>query len=142
VTTRYIRRRLQVATAIMLSIEWGVAWATLNTVWPKLTEWPWLQVAVGCLVAMAGGWTTFLMRYNAAKYDERPFAFAREFSINTIFAVVAGMAAYFLAASIMTEPGHEAWVGLILLGAGVAGEPFLRRLGEWVVSLMHIRSGE
>ena len=133
---RYLKARLRAIAALMLTVEWGVAWAAMDTVWPQLTEWPWLQVLVGCLVSWCGGVTSYLIRFTAASYEERHFHTLHEFAGATVYSLVAGMGACFMAAAFPAAMGNEGLVGLILLGAGFSAVQFLTELGRRVVAMV------
>ena len=89
-----IRRRIARVTVVLLGMGWGVAWSVVAATQPDLIGLPWVQIAVGALIAAWGGATATLGRYLTATYESRPFLWRPEVVRDGAVSVSVGGGAY------------------------------------------------
>lgn len=124
-------RRVVVAT---LLLGWLVSVAAAQTVLadPDLASLPWLQIALGALIATWGGMTATLGRYLAAQYDAKPFLWRAEVARDGAVSVTVGAGAYMAGAWYQL---HVMLLGLTLLLAGYLGVRLLSAAAERLMTV-------
>jgi hypothetical protein len=126
-----IRRRIYRVTIVLLGMGWGVSWGAVAATYPDLIALPWVQVAVGALIAAWGGATATLGRYLAATYEQRPFLWRPEVVRDGAVSVSVGGGAYM--AGLAYELSAP-MLGLTLLLAGYGGTRVLSAAAERLIS--------
>lgn len=127
------RRRIARITVVMLGAGWGVAWGMVAATQPDLIGLPWVQIAVGALIAAWGGATATLGRYLAATYEQRPFLWRPEMVRDGAVSVSVGGGAYLAGLSYeLSAP----MLGLLLLLAGYGGTRVLSAAVERMLSAL------
>lgn len=115
--------------AILLGLGWGLGSAAAAHIngEPDLLSLPWLQVAVGVVIATWGGATATLGRYLAAAYSGSPFHWRAEAVRDGFVSVTVGSGSYFGGAWYGLHP----WLlGLVLLLSGYLGVRILSGAAE------------
>jgi hypothetical protein len=125
------RRRISRVTIVLLGMGWGVAWGVVTATQPDLLGLPWLQIAIGALIAAWGGATATLGRYLAATYEQRPFLWRPEVVRDGAVSVSVGSGAYL--AGLAYELSAP-MLGLTLLLAGYGGTRVLSAAAERLIS--------
>ena len=125
------RRRISRVTIVLLGMGWGVAWGVVTATQPDLLGLPWLQIAIGALIAAWGGATATLGRYLAATYEQRPFLWRPEVVRDGAVSVSVGGGAYM--AGLAYELSAP-MLGLTLLLAGYGGTRVLSAAAERLIS--------
>lgn len=125
------RRRIARITVVMLGLGWGVAWAATAAVYPDMIGLPWVQIAVGALIAAWGGATATLGRYLTATYESRPFLWRPEVVRDGAVSVSVGGGAYLAG---LTYELSAPMLGLLLLLAGYGGTRVLSAAVERLLS--------
>ena len=126
-----VRRRISRTTIALLGMGWGVAWGVVTATQPDLLGLPWLQIAIGALIAAWGGATATLGRYLAATYEQRPFLWRPEVVRDGAVSVSVGSGAYL--AGLAYELSAP-MLGLTLLLAGYGGTRVLSAAAERLIS--------
>lgn len=125
------RRRISRVTIVLLGMGWGVAWGVVTATQPDLLGLPWLQIAIGALIAAWGGATATLGRYLAATYEQRLFLWRPEVVRDGAVSVSVGSGAYL--AGLAYELSAP-MLGLTLLLAGYGGTRVLSAAAERLIS--------
>ena len=125
------RRRISRVTIVLLGMGWGVAWGVVTATQPDLLGLPWLQIAIGALIAAWGGATATLGRYLAATYEQRPVLWRPEVVRDGAVSVSVGSGAYL--AGLAYELSAP-MLGLTLLLAGYGGTRVLSAAAERLIS--------
>lgn len=125
------RRRITRITVLFLGLGWGVAWGAVAATYPDMVALPWIQIAVGALIAAWGGATATLGRYLAAMYESKPFLWRAEVVRDGAVSVSVGSGAYMAGwAYELSAP----MLGLALLLAGYGGTRVLGAAAERLLS--------
>jgi hypothetical protein len=128
-----IRRRIARVTVVLLGMGWGVAWSVVAATQPDLIGLPWVQIAVGALIAAWGGATATLGRYLTATYEQRPFLWRPEVVRDGAVSVSVGGGAYLAG---LTYELSAPMLGLLLLLAGYGGTRVLSAAVERLLSTL------
>lgn len=130
----YFRTRL--VTVISLCLGWGVAWGAAAA-YPDMLALPWVQIAIGALIAAWGGATATLGRYLTAAYDSRPFLWKPEVVRDLVVSIAVGAGGYLAGWSYELSPPM---VGLLLLLCGYGGTRVLSAAVERLLSSLAQRN--
>jgi hypothetical protein len=130
-TPRWVRQRLHVIAAVLLTLQYGTAYAALAEVWPDVAGLPWAQIAVGCGVSVFGGTTNLLLRYLDAKYNDAEFPLGHELLAMVFVSACTAFLTYMIGAWASWGP---ALTGAILLAGGFVGSRYLRMITDKAVA--------
>ncbi len=133
------RLRVQRIVAVFLMIGWGVAYATTSTLQreaPDLLGLPWVQIALGAVIACWGGAAATLGRYLSASYDNRKFRWRAEAVRDVVVSIAVGGGGYL--AGWWYGLG-TAQLGLVLLLSGVLGVRLLTTAAERLYAVVSSR---